>query len=1489
MHELNQSFQKKLFDYYDMSLKIDNVLGLSYKNHEIDKILQENFENIVEQEYLKLKDKNYSIHLASELNKKVICNLEQFEQFADTMVFVEKMSNFTGTKLKKSDPINFKDHQKFQLPIDKSLFQYGIAFNLLPESLLKNQSEFIPSFVLLFPTYDEDFNYIPVDQIFIEIKKFIGLDLTEEETKEIKNIRPYLVFNSKILDPYGLDLHDIEFTSVMKLEELQKLINDYLEPVYNLNSFNSEQKNIINKQYLIGISQNFNIGLTKIYNSIRKNDNINDLLHSFFQIHERKAYKVNIPYINSEEIITTSKVLDSYKKHYGGFDKEYALANTQRQALTCYLQDRNILPVNGAPGTGKTSLLRAIFGDYTVKAALKSYEDYENTKSIYFTTPIVCSSTNNQALTNISEGIASGFNDTYQKQNQILYKRWLSETNITIGKKNINFSNKLFVPSIKTFAEDTYELSKNDIKLICENLSQNPLYFLNSYCEYRKLDTRFEKIDKNTLSNLKQAAKYFYQKIQSNIKEIQNSVVFDKKVIDEISRYEMILIQKYIKNGYQEDIIKATLARIRDNASLLTNEFEQFKNLKNLYSKQKNKKTIIEEKIDEIKNQLKNINLQIQNTGLELEKLSLLFDKESNCIDLPETSLLYAQIHFEIKEEYTHKLNNEIKKLQNILTLEIADAFKTASLLSKISYSLFHRGSLKDEIEFLKNSTATKIKELQSNYFTNKDFIDDVKQKIKNIHKTNMLEIENKIQSIENDLQNKTGVSEILKIQQEKLISELDAIDTEILMLDKKIIEEYDVLADSFFEMEDIENFLQQIEACSSLAHSINNQNKKNDTSLRTENFYYAIHMLEALFFIANKNMWNSKIEIEKYSNKVTTCSICQEGNMILKEEKVECSNCSRFYSFKNKYTPDNLSKNQILYILENKKAKIDNTTYYAIANEQFINISTKEFNVNSDFHEMYPIFPIINITCNSFGTIVSNKDTDDIENNIFEFMLIDEAGTIPTSKMVILNCAKKVMLFGDTQQLKPVFSYTSRTEKNILNNFFDNNEEILIVEEYFSCADKDANCLKQFQKNNNAMDVANSSCSYLLPYNASKMKGDIWLKEHFRCQTSIVNISNEISYFNEIEPMKTLHEKTFWENLLLIEHSHQKQSNNTNIGEIKEIIKFIQDNREKYKNMLSILKSKEDKIVEVDDMSYYNSIGIITPFVNQEMLIQKKLKEEGLESIKVGTVHKYQGSEREIIIFSSVYNNETKNTQNMFFNRNEPDMINVAVTRAKEVFVLFGCSEILNCNNTYSGIMVQHIQQHQNLFKLKSKHEIIYKSRMGTVSDYEEMQNFIKLLKNENIDTYVKEVFYDKHFRCYVELESNSISSDIMSKLLECAYSSLNYSFSFSNENFYRDGIKMQEMYEQEYENSMQDLLVKIGKENFNIHDCELHKKITQRVYKNGTVHYVFQCQICGNAVGSAISKNNIENTSCIIDFDEQLKQDFIDVKKYLLQKGDI
>ena len=67
-----------------------------------------------------------------------------------------------------------------------------------------------------------------------------------------------------------------------------------------------------------------------------------------------------------------------------------------------------------------------------------------------------------------------------------------------------------------------------------------------------------------------------------------------------------------------------------------------------------------------------------------------------------------------------------------------------------------------------------------------------------------------------------------------------------------------------------------------------------------------------------------------------------------------------------------------------------------------------------------------------------NNKENNKIQENIFNFMLIDEAGTIPPSKMIILNCAKRVMFFGDTKQLKPVFSYDTKIENRILKDFFD-------------------------------------------------------------------------------------------------------------------------------------------------------------------------------------------------------------------------------------------------------------------------------------------------------------------------------------------------------------------------------------------------------------------------------------------------------------------
>jgi len=1062
----------------------------------------------------------------------------------------------------------------------------------------------------------------------------------------------------------------------------------------------------------MAISQNLNMGLTKIYNSIFENNNINHLIKSYFSIHNRKKSYFNSLEIDKKEIICSKKIINSFSKHYGSFDKNYPLANTQREAFACYLENKNILPVNGAPGTGKTALLRAIFGDYTVKTALESYKYYDEYNTVIFRTSIVCSSTNNQALTNVSEGIDSGFEEVTTLSENNLYKRWISD--IKLGERNIKFNNNMFVPSIKGKVNGKYELTKANIEEICDNSAKNPIYFLNEYFKYRDIKFEYKKIDKRTLGYLRDSAKFFYKKIKDNVEIINNITKNIQKEVTNLSQIETELIEKYIKKGLQEDIIKATFFSLKENLlqdNNIINEFQKFqrqlvtlkieKQEKEIYIENiKDSYFVLENNIIDNTNKIKNINKKII---IEIEYLD-------NYVNSP----IYHDIDKSLKIKYKKLLDSEKNKIYEKIDEDIKLLREKASIIDKIKYGLFKNGKLKESYDSFNDLLKERILSINTSFYEQSFFKDELKENILNTHNSKIKELNLELDEYEKKIildENTLRKLEMNIYENKNFIEQLDITQLNIQI---KLDEKFDILADNIFDFEDIVKLFQYREIYNNL-ENIKERNIKYDTSIRTDNFYYSIHLLEALFFIKNINTWNSEIMINSFNNKSIVCPICKIGTMYQSEakDKIKCSNilCNGLYSLNNKFNPKELNIEQIQYILKNTEASIDGKIYKIKINNNFINIVIEKKKSKFDFSAIYPIFPIINITCNSFGTIVSDRDSNIVNNDIFDFILIDEAGTIPPSKMVILNCAKRVMLFGDTQQLKPVFAYDSKIENRILKDIFHNKYDIQFIANNFSCAArmKDEAIIK---KNNNAMDIANSCCNYLLPYNKSKMQGDIWLKEHFRCQTPIINISNEISYFNEILPYKkpintNNSKKQSWSTLLFVEHNYEKKSDNTNPKEADKIISFIEINKEKYINdFLKLIKIKDGIEPKITDEDYYNSIGIITPFVNQENLIKEKIIEKFGRSaenkhepiIKVGTVHKYQGSEREIILFSSVYNQESNGkAQNLFFNRDEADMINVAVTRAKEVFVLFGNSKTISNPKTFSGIMVKHINEYQS------------------------------------------------------------------------------------------------------------------------------------------------------------------------------------------------
>lgn len=105
--------------------------------------------------------------------------------------------------------------------------------------------------------------------------------------------------------------------------------------------------------------------------------------------------------------------------------------------------------------------------------------------------------------------------------------------------------------------------------------------------------------------------------------------------------------------------------------------------------------------------------------------------------------------------------------------------------------------------------------------------------------------------------------------------------------------------------------------------------------------------------------------------------------------------------------------------------------------------------------------------------------------------------------------------------------------------------------------------------------------------------------------------------------------------------------------------------------------------------------LGIITPYRNQIATIRKVLQETGIEEltrITIDTVERYQGSQRDVILFSCCINSPF---QLQFMGNRCTDneqlidrKLNVALTRARKQLFLIGNPELLNRDPVYNDLL---------------------------------------------------------------------------------------------------------------------------------------------------------------------------------------------------------
>jgi hypothetical protein len=238
-----------------------------------------------------------------------------------------------------------------------------------------------------------------------------------------------------------------------------------------------------------------------------------------------------------------------------------------------------------------------------------------------------------------------------------------------------------------------------------------------------------------------------------------------------------------------------------------------------------------------------------------------------------------------------------------------------------------------------------------------------------------------------------------------------------------------------------------------------------------------------------------------------------------------------------------------------------------------------------------------------------------------FDLTIIDEAGqcSIGHALFPIIR-GKRLLLVGDQNQLRPVITLSPES-----NNVLMKKHHVPKTYDYVN-----SSIIK-------TMQTMDSISKFVL------------LRYHYRCHKDIIEFSNRKYYHSQliVPDRKGFDGQAVF--YLDINQKNIPRSNerNTSLAEVDAIIADI--------------KSRNDE-----------SIGIITPFRNQAEMIRERVLQEGLSKVDVGTVHTFQGDEKEIIYFSSAVTPHSSPKTFDWIKDNE-ELINVAVTRAKHAFVMVG------------------------------------------------------------------------------------------------------------------------------------------------------------------------------------------------------------------------
>lgn len=278
-----------------------------------------------------------------------------------------------------------------------------------------------------------------------------------------------------------------------------------------------------------------------------------------------------------------------------------------------------------------------------------------------------------------------------------------------------------------------------------------------------------------------------------------------------------------------------------------------------------------------------------------------------------------------------------------------------------------------------------------------------------------------------------------------------------------------------------------------------------------------------------------------------------------------------------------------------------------------------------------------------------------------FEFadlLIFDEAGQAsPEIGVASFAYAKRAIVVGDIYQLKPVWNVGKEADARLMRDL-----EIDEISEGF-CASAGS-----------IMKVAQHHTS-LVDKEPGGLGAGIGLVAHYRCRAKIIEYCRRLIYRDGLAPLRVerppngqrafLYPPMAW---VAVNRnvSAQKQGGSwINVDQVKEIVRWLEHDGQRIIEHYGVARISD-------------AVALIAPFRAQALALRKAvaklLGDEEAQAMIINTVHALQGAEKPIIAFSL-----TQDEGRFFVNRDGPNLLNVAVSRAKDCFILFAAPDVLH------------------------------------------------------------------------------------------------------------------------------------------------------------------------------------------------------------------